>query len=179
MIKAIRMAAKSYSSSPAPNTRSCRSKVKLLFSKRCQSRLLSSTFCPSALMSSTALSETLTHSGHGLSWASLELLVKELLDLPLLCGIFHLHGSLERSQQMFHTCSHSLTSAFVCTRRASNLVQLDDLSVLLSLSQSSGIAIELRERSRRQAFLSQIKLNVTQIALPLALVAIPRWDAIP
>ena len=47
------------------------------------------------------------------------------------------------------------------------------------LSQSSGIAIELRERSRRQAFCLEIKLNVTQIALPLALVAIPRWDAIP
>ena len=47
--------------------------------------------------------------GHMLSWASVAFLVKELLDLPLLRSIFHPHGSLERSQQVFHTRIHSLT----------------------------------------------------------------------
>ena len=85
--------------------------------------------------------------GHGL-WASLESLVEELLDLPLLRGIFQHHGSLKRFLQVFHPRSHSLTSVFVRTRRASNLVQL---------SWSSAIAIELHERSRRRASLSQDK----------------------
>ena len=47
--------------------------------------------------------------------------MEELLDLPLLRAFFQPHGSLGRFQQVFRTCNHSLTSGFVCTRRASNL----------------------------------------------------------
>ena len=47
------------------------------------------------------------------------------------------------------------------------------------LSLSDGMATELRERSLRQASPSADRADITQVALPWALVAVSRWDSIP
>ena len=65
MINAPRAAANSYSLSAAPNTRSCRSKVEMLFSKKSQLMLFSLDIQPFGLMSSNAFSKTMTHSAMG------------------------------------------------------------------------------------------------------------------
>ena len=71
LINAPRMAANSYSPSAAPNTRSCRSSQTALFEKM-PAQLLSSTF------SQHRFHKDIDPFSHGLSWTSLEFLVKEL-----------------------------------------------------------------------------------------------------
>ena len=133
LIKAPRMAANSYSPSAAPSARFFVALRSNCFFEKVPTHVLELDIQPFGLH---VWRHFLEDIDHGL-WASLESLVEELLDLPLLRGIFQHHGSLKRFQQVFHPRS-----------RASNLVQL---------SRSSGIAIELHERSRRRASLSQDK----------------------
>ena len=114
-----------------------------LFPKRCQSMLLSSTFKPFGLHVYHRFLKDVDPFGHGLTWTPLEFLTKALLHWSLLRGLFHANGSLElRSFPHECLCLYPLSDEFDWARWSQR-------TFLLSLSD--GTAVELREKSLRQA----------------------------
>ena len=96
--------------------------------------------------------------GHGLTWTPLEFLTKAILHWSLPRGLFHAHGSLElRSFPHECLCLYPLSDEFDWARWSQGIF-------LLSLSD--GTAVELREKSLRQAS-------------PFRDEVVPRWHSIP
>ena len=109
-----------------------------LFEKRCQPILLSPIL--------RRFLKDIEPLGHGLSWTSLEFLVKELLHLSFLLGIFH---AFSVTSAVAPATIPSRVSLFSLVEL--RIVSCSMVSACLRAELSHVIAIELRERSPRQA----------------------------